>query len=301
MKGGENVLKKSIKDLYLNDLNVVDKNDYSYCVDMLRLKTDISINDFEKKIKSRLFIYKPLLEMWTSSKLGEFYYNYKFADNDCSFWFGFIANNKADSLQNADKMRNLTVEFNPNKVKSNQLLLDILSVSKQWTIKSLDFALDVKTNILNLCGFDKQRKSFFKTIDNGLSDRTYYMGVKNNRVKIYNKKIESNLDILDLTRIEITKYLDLDLLDVRNFEFGYFPELFLNEYQLSFTDIQKNANLSVLIFAVNHGYLIHDLSKYDREKVKAHLKQKKPIDIDFSCFSSALTNYLNYYFHAYNI
>lgn len=288
-------MKNSVKSLYFNDFNVVDKNNYSYCVDMIRLKTEISLNEFEQKIKSRLLFYRSCIEQWTSSRINEFYYNFNYNDDNCSFWFGYISNKNANALQNSDKPRNFTIEFNPNKCKDNNLLVSILQSCNNWTIKSIDFALDVETNILNLCGFDKQRKSYFKTIDNGESDKTYYMGVKNNRVKIYNKKIESNLDVLDLTRIEITKYLDLPIQEIKDFEFGYFPDLYFNDYQLDFTDLMQDKNLSALIFAVNHGYMLHDLSRYDREKVKNYLKQKKPIEIDFSCFSSSLLNYLNFY------
>ena len=42
--------------MYINGLNVVDNNSYSYCVDMLRLKCEISITDFRNKVENRLNI-----------------------------------------------------------------------------------------------------------------------------------------------------------------------------------------------------------------------------------------------------
>ena len=43
----------------------------------------------------------------------------------------------------------------------------------------------------------------------GYDNKTYYIGRSNNRIKIYNKKLESNLDY-DLTRVEITSKIDLE-------------------------------------------------------------------------------------------
>lgn len=281
--------------MYIKGLSVIDSNGYNYCVDMVRLKTEISISEFRKKIENRLNFYKENLTRWTSSQIGQFYYNYQFSCERYSFWFGFISNKNCDSLQNLDKVRNLTIEFNPNKCDKDPLIMAILKSSPNWTIKSMDFALDIKENILNIIGFDKQGKSFLTTIDNGLDNRTYYMGVKNNRVKIYNKRIENNLDY-DLTRIEITKYLDIDIKDCSKFEFGYFPELFLRDYQLNVTDMQLDNMFATVLFAVEHGYPLHDLSRKYKEKVKNFLQQKKPIKIDFSCFLQCSLNYLSYYF-----
>ncbi|MBQ9658484.1 MAG: hypothetical protein IJV31_06930 [Clostridia bacterium] len=44
------------------------------------------------------------------------------------------------------------------------------------------------------------KKSTLLTYDCGGDDKTYYIGKRDNRIKIYNKKIESNLDY-DLTRM----------------------------------------------------------------------------------------------------
>ena len=277
--------------MYINGLNVVDNNSYSYCVDMLRLKCEISITDFRNKVENRLNFYGDKITRWTSSQIGQFYYNYQFKCDDYSYWFGFISNKNANGLQNLDKPRNLTIEFNPNKCKDDALILSILSCSNQWTIKSIDFALDIKENILNIIGFDKQKKSFLTTIDNGFDDKTYYMGVKNNRVKIYNKRIESKLDY-DLTRIEITKYLDLDISDLTYFDFGYFPELFFKNYQLDFTDTQVDGKMLAILYAIDYGFPLHDLPRFYRNKVKDFLQQEKSILIGFFCCKKSLTLFL---------
>lgn len=288
--------------LYFNNLNVLDKNNYSYCVDMLRLRCSITVDTFERIVANKLFIYKDNLENWTSTRICDFYKNYNYSDENCSFWFGFISNKEkslgGSSLQNDNRKFNLTVEFNPNKVKNNKLLLHILSCSSDWYIKSVDFAVDIETNILNVVGFDKSQKRCLLIYDCGGDDKTFYIGKGNNRVKIYNKRNESCLSY-DLTRIEVTKYFSgNDSLNIiKNWKYdGYFPELFLKDYQISIEDLQNDKTLMALVFAVNSGFALHDLSRKYKVKVKDFLQKKKPIKIDFNCFAVTLVKYLVYYF-----
>lgn len=288
--------------LYFNNLNIFDGVDYCYCVDMLRLRCNINVECFERNVASKLFLYNDNVEHWTSTRICEFYNNYNYSDSDCSFWFGFISNKEkslsGSSLQNESKKFNLTVEFNPNKVKNNKLLLHILKCSDDWVVKIVDFAFDIKTNILNITGFDKCQKKRLITYDNGGDDKTFYLGKGNNRVKIYNKRIESNLNY-DLTRIEVTKYFDEDfnLKKIKFWkEFGYFPELFFKDYQITFDDLQTDKTLYGLVYAANAGLPLHDLSRVYKDKIKKFYKKKKPIDIDFNFFSMVLVRYLVYYF-----
>lgn len=291
------------KNLYFNNLNVLDENNYSYCVDMLRLRCNVTVEDFEKFIGSRLFLYTDNLETWDSTRICDFFHNYNYSDEDCSFWFGFISNKEKSlsnggSLYNNNKRFNLTVEFNPNKVKNNKLLLSILKVTTDWTLKSVDFAVDIKTNILNVVGYDKSQKNCLLTYDCGGDNKTFYIGKGNNRVKVYNKTIESDLSY-DLTRIEITRYFsDTDTLNnIKYWTYlGYFPELYLKDYQISFDDFNVDKTLMGLVFAVNSGLPIHDLSRKYKVKVKEFLKNKKPIIIDFKAFGITLVKYLAFYF-----
>lgn len=154
--------------LYFNNLNVLDSDNNSYCIDMLRLKCNISDDVFEKYIGSRLFVYKDFINDWTSTKIADFYKNYQYEDNSCSFWFGFKSNRELSvEHKNRTEKFNLTVEFNPNKVKDNKLLLGILKCSSVWNIIRVDFAFDIKNNINNVVGFDKGQKHCLKIFDNG--------------------------------------------------------------------------------------------------------------------------------------
>lgn len=286
--------------LYFNGLSI-SKDDLIYSVDMLRLTCQMTVDFFELKISSREPVYKEKLTSWTSTKIDTFYYNYNYNDGDCSFWFGFIANRektgKNKSLMNPHTTFNFTVEFNPNKVKDCSLLLHILSLSSSWELKQSDFAIDIKTNISNICGLDKGKKECLMTYDCGGSDKTYYIGKRDNRVKIYNKTLESSLDY-DLTRIEITKYFDnLPLKNLFAYSYnGYVPELFISEFQLSLDDIKSDKTLFALVYAVTNGFPLHDLSRDYKKKVKNFLQNKKSIRIDLKCLSDVLRKYIYYYF-----
>ena len=201
------------------------------------------------------------------------------------------------SLSNPNTTFNFTIEFNPNKVGDNPLLLHILSLSLNWSIKSCDFAIDVNTNILNICGLDKARKDCLLTYDCGGVNKTYYIGKKDNRVKIYNKTLESGLNY-DVTRIEITKYFNnLSLSNVADFSYdGYLPELFINEFQLSFEDLEKDKTLLALVYAVSQGFPLHDLSRDYKRKVKNFMQNKKPIGVEFKIIGMCFLRYIYYYF-----
>ncbi len=139
------------------DFNCVSENNINYTVDMIRLKTMITYEQFSK-IDFRLkTIYNDILaEEYQSSGISNFKYNYHIVINEnCKYWFGFIHNseltNANSSMQNENRKYNFTIEFNPNKVPLKGLLKYILNISSDWTIKSLDMAMDLKVNILDLC------------------------------------------------------------------------------------------------------------------------------------------------------
>lgn len=80
----------------------------------------------------------------------------------------------------------------------------------------------------------------------GGEDRTYYIGRTNNRIKIYNKKIESGLD-KDLTRLEITSQLDYEIKNINFFNYNVaLPDLYLNNYLYTFKDYEDKTLLAIL-------------------------------------------------------
>ena len=130
----------------------------------------------------------------------------------------------------------------------------------------------------------------------GGEDRTYYIGRTNNRVKIYNKKIESSLDY-DLTRVEITSKLDYDvnMIDFYNYNVEL-PELFLNNYLYSFKDYEDKTLLAVLC-AVQSGFNLSDLSRRYKDKVKSLLEGNYKIQIENKYCTEAIKKCVSYIFN----
>lgn len=68
---------------------------------------------------------------------------------------------------------------------------------------------------------------------------------------------------------------DFDLRGLINYRFGekFFPVLYLNQYVFSFSDITtKNQTLMALLYAVQAGYPLNDLSRRYKEQIKRMLE-----------------------------
>lgn len=241
-----------------------------YSIDMLRLKTYISYQTFSEMEFRFDTVWKEFVKnKYTTGRMKEFFYNYNIeVEKGKSFWFGFLHNNEKRSI-NDYALYNLTIEFNPNKLKDNNILLYLLSVSGEWFIKSYDLAIDVKVNILDLI-IDTTCKKKVKVFLEGYDNKTYEVGKGEGRYKVYNKKIESNLEIAgDLTRIEVSRLLDdYPIKKINLYKYGdKFPEIYLNQYVMSLSDY-KDKTLLAISYAVQHGFPLKDLTRYQRKKVK---------------------------------
>ena len=278
---------------YIEDKNLI------YSVDMLRLKTRINVSTFDKlEFRLKTIWNDKLKKQYSSSRIKDFFYNYVVEDKENnSFWFGFLHN--SEKRQVSDKAEyNFTIEFNPNKVKDNNILIYILKLSSNWVIKSFDLAIDIKVNILDLI-VNYSGRHELKTISRGFDDKTVYLGKGDGRIKIYNKKRESKLDVLyDLTRVEISRELDdLNIKNISFFEFGdYFPKIYLNQYVYSLSDY-KDKTLFALLYAVQNGFPLKDLSRRYKEKVSNLLQGGYAIEFSNKVASSVLINTILHYFN----
>lgn len=105
------------------------------------------------------------------------------------------------------------------------------------------------------------------------------MGRTNNRIKIYNKRIESNLDY-DLTRVEITSKIDLNIKDILFYSYDVkLPDLYLNNYLYTFKDYEDKTLLAIL-YAVQSGFALNDLSRRYKDKVKSLLEGNYKINLE---------------------
>lgn len=259
--------------MYLESIN---DNNIIYSVDMIRLKTYITYSKFsELEFFLKVNYSDKIKKMWLSDRIMCFKYNYNIElEEGKSFYFGFHCNNEKIKYFKPDVEYNFTIEFNPNKLKDNSLLLYILSLSGDWYLKSLDLACDLKINILDIITSDTGKRTQ-KVVSNGFDDKTIYIGTGDRRIKIYNKKRESKLDIQgDLSRVEISlQFDDFRLIDIKLFKLpvDIFPVLFLNNYLYSFRDYDDKT-LFAIVYAVQSGFPVDNLSRVYKEKVKSLLK-----------------------------
>lgn len=254
MIGGKKNMK--LDDLYFRPIKT--KTNVTYSIDMLRLKTYVSYFDF-KELETFLNVYfkDKIKKFWCSDRPMCFHYNYLIEVGEGkTFYFGFMHNNETVSFHKDCKKYNFTIEFNPNKLKANFVLCHVLESFGDWRLRSFDLALDIPVNIMDLI-FDIGNRRKMITRSYGGDNLSYAVGEGNGRYKIYNKKRESELEITgNLTRIEVTlEYEDFLIADMKYIEVddGYLPEIFLNEYVISLSDVtQKDSTLNALVYAVQH-------------------------------------------------
>lgn len=253
--------------------SITSFNNLTYSIDMIRLKTYITYDKFTSLEFAFDTVYKKYVATkYTSARMESFFFNYQIEIVEgISFWFGFLHNteNRGEVKDYSGKY-NFTIEFNPNKLKDNAIIKYLLNISDEWFLRSYDLAVDLKVNILDII-FDKGRKRKVQIYKNGFDNITYRIGQNDKKIKIYNKKNESNLDIQhDLTRIEISrKYNDFPIKNIRLLKFGTdnFPEIYLNNYICSLSDYQDKT-LYAIVYAVQNGYPINDLSRVYKQKIK---------------------------------
>lgn len=275
------------------------KDNVTYSIDMLRLTTRCTYNFFTELEFRFDTVWQHYVKLkYNSTRITDFSVNYNIEVEEGSFWFGFLHNSEKRS-QNDFSEYNFTIEFNPNKLQFNKILLYILYKFKDFSIKSYDLAMDLPINILNIVGYDKGNRKDIRVISSGFDNKTIYIGKGNNRVKIYNKKLESNLDVTgDLTRIEISKQLeDLKVKNVYRYEYDkIFPDLYLNEYLYSFNDYEDKTLFAVL-YAVQNGFPIGDLTRRYKEKIKElYSTQGLKLKFDYKIVGDLLRKVIYKYF-----
>lgn len=275
----------------------MQENNLTYSCDMLRLRTDFTLSQFSKLELRFKTCWKNLVKKcWNAFGIAEFRENYNIEVEGCqSFWFGFWHNSDSRS-QNENSKYNFTIEFNPNKLKDNKIVKYILSLSREWRLRRFDFAVDIPISILDICGLDKKRYKDIRTFNAGYDNKTIYIGRSNNHIKIYNKKKESELDIRgELTRLEVTSEQDYKYNSLNYFIPNIkFPDLYTAEYMYTFKDYEDKTLLAIL-YAVQNGFPLNDLTRVYRQKVKKLLEGGNHIDINIKCVNKVINEVLNYY------
>lgn len=266
---------KKQKDLYVK---FVENNNITYSIDMLRLKTYITYEQYNAiDFYFRTYYKENIKKHWISNRPQCFHYNWNIEiEEGRSFYFGFCHNTEQKLNERFEPQYNLTVEFNPNKLKQDKLLMYLLNQAGKWYIIRYDLAMDLRVSILDLI-IDKSGKRKINMESHGFDDKTYTIGKSGGgHVKIYNKKKEANLNITgDLTRVELT--IDVDDFYVGaivNYNYNLeMPEIYLNNYVYSLSDyVTKDKTVYALLYAVQNGYPVNDLSRVYKDKIKKMLK-----------------------------
>lgn len=284
-----------IKDIYA--INYVHNN-IIYSLDMFRLKTYIDFDTFSSlHFYLRTFTnFGHIKKYWLDDRIKCFKYNLTIETKEGNtFYLGFRHNNeKSDEHEGK---YNLTIEFNPNKIKDNPILLHILDLGFKWYIKSYDIAFDIRTGINNLI-WDMSGRNIEKIDNRGFDNKTIMLGKGDGRVKIYNKKRESDLSITgELTRIEVSREVeDFPISDVKILHYdNNFPNVYMADYIYTFDD-SKDKTTIALLYAIQNGFPLKDLTKTYRKKIKSMLEGGYKIKFNNNVVTDLLRQTIFHYF-----
>lgn len=285
---------KDIEDMY--NINYV-KDNIIYSLDMFRVKTYIDYNKYSNlDFYLRTYFKDNIKKFWITDKVMQFKYNWVIEiEEGKSFYFGFHHNNEKKDMH--DGKYNLTIEFNPNKLKDNKLVIKILSLSDDWYIKSYDIAFDLRININDII-YDMSGRNIEKIENRGFDNKTISVGKNDGRFKIYNKKKESDLNILgDLTRVEISREVeDFPIKNTKILQYdNIFPSIYLNNYIVSFSNYEDKTLLG-LLYAVQNGFPLRNLTKTYRKKIKDLLEGGNKIRFSNKLCTDLLRQTIFYYF-----
>lgn len=281
--------------MYINEFS---NNNITYSIDMIRLKTYLTYSVFtEIEFRFKTCWKNFIKKYYTTPQQKQFFYNYVIEVGEGqSFWFGYCHNTERRSFyENAQY--NFTIEFNPNKLKDNKIIMYLLNLSGKWYLKSYDLAMDLKIGILDLIT-DMSNKRKIYIMSYGFDNKTIAAGKGDGRTKIYNKKAESNLDIQgELTRVEISReYEDMPINDIKFFKYdNNFPTIYLNNYLYSFNDY-NDKTLFAILYAVQNGFPVKDLSRSYKNKIKNLLEGGHKIRFDNKTAGDVLRKTIFYYF-----
>lgn len=177
----------------------------TYSIDMVRLKLDFSceknIQAFGNWLSSPNHMF---VEMYPVSFKAYGYRNlFRITcSNDFSFVVGLSFNGN-----NKDAYYLGFMEFNPNKVACEEEFQEVMSMLRVYCfcaeVVRWDLAVDVEVR-RDICVLHKDKRTY-QLIQNSALDKDEKLGQRNKAgyVKLYNKGLESDLDV-DMTRLEIT-------------------------------------------------------------------------------------------------
>lgn len=273
-------------------------DNFNYSVDMVRLYTEIRPSQFQEVMDK--FIYNPYVKYREMKQITAYRHNFHFSstlktdnefvevgfdeygnmyqkqkDESYSFWLGAEHNARPFSKTVID----VVVQYNPSKCKDSELLsyvLDNIFLNNPLTIvKSIDFAIDIPHNILDV-RLERDLRSSYRLIDNGSDDLTHYMRKRgsNGHIKLYNKARE-NKEPGNKTRYEITLKLDIDLRFINTYkvDYGLFPSLTILDIdkQLGFDSVIDGTEKVLVWSCMDNPNYLKFLPYRRRKKIEGYI------------------------------
>lgn len=262
---------------------------------MVRLKVEVPVKVFEVLVK-RQFDYEPNVKYKMMSSISSYRHNFYIEGYDmwgakCSFWLGASHNSRKQSGDT-----DVVIEYNPSKCADNPILnylLDsIFKDNKYVEVKSLDIAIDIPCNILDL-NISQSGNMNRRIFDNGADDKTYYFrkGKSNGALKIYNKKRESKLSY-ELTRYEITLNPNKYICDMPAYtvpEELFIPINCISNFQMS-VDI-KGIDKVLLLACMEHNEYLKELDRRKRKKIEQLLAENCSVTFDYRKIYNLINDY----------
>ena len=200
LTAGKSALNDTEHPSYFNAARLDNGNIVS--VDMVRVRLQLMGDGGEWLSEHLQLVNCDDMTCWTSKiRPGGWYelWNFSFGDSSVSVGIGFMNGScKVD-------MHRAFVEFNPNKLGSDQRFVKLLDFMKPHVahadVKRFDLAMDVPRPRNDL-RVTKDGRMYAAYVSNGLTE---YLGRRNSDgfVKVYDKSAESDLSV-PLTRIELT-------------------------------------------------------------------------------------------------
>lgn len=216
------------------------------------------------------------LYYWSTShyenrKNLSFFHNFSFEIKDGmtgdinTFWLGLGFNR----FGNIDYTR-WKLEFNPNKILpcifTEELLQLLLVNSYDISLKEFDIAIDFPLE-RDLFSMSTNNGRKYSLIYNSNQDKTEYSGTRhtNGFTKVYNKTLESKLDI-DITRIEFT-FTDINYSSA----IVGLPDIFITDYKQLMLDGVGELNDTerfILHTLIDYPERINELGRKMKNKMK---------------------------------
>lgn len=262
---------------------------------MVRLKAEIPVKVLDN-IVIKPFETEPNIKYSMKTSITAYRHNFFVEGYDlfgckCSYWVGASHNARKHSDHT-----DIVLEYNPNKCTGEpvlEYLLDHIYKDNRYVeVKSLDIAIDIPCNILDLSVSSKGNMSR-RVFDNGADDKTLYFrkGKSNGALKIYNKKRESNLDY-DLTRYEITLTPNMDICDMAAYtvpEELFIPVRNVSNFQMP---LKINDTDKVLLLAcMEHNEYLTMLGRDKRKKIEQLLAENCSIGFDFKYIHQIIVDF----------